>query len=86
MNGERALANITGEIVDATVKLHIAIGPGLLESIYEVVLARDLQRRGFRVERQKSVSFEYDGLQSSDGKDGIKRIANGFERSPPSHV
>jgi iron complex transport system substrate-binding protein len=63
---ERALTDITGEIVDAAVKLHIGLGPGLLESIYEAVLARDLARRGLRVERQKSVSFEYDGLQFND--------------------
>jgi len=37
-----------------------------LESVYEAVLARDLERRGFVVERQKSVSFEFDGLQFKD--------------------
>lgn len=37
---------LTGEIVDAAYKLHTGLGPGLLESIYETVLARDLERRG----------------------------------------
>jgi iron complex transport system substrate-binding protein len=62
----RELDLITGEIVDAAYKLHVGLGPGLLESVYEVVLARDLERRGFRVERQKSVSFDYDGMQFKD--------------------
>ncbi len=45
---EWALDDITGEIVDAAFKPHRNLGPGLLESIYESVLARDLERRGFR--------------------------------------
>jgi iron complex transport system substrate-binding protein len=60
------LDEITGEVVDAAVKLHKALGPGLLESVYELVLTRDLQRRGLQVERQKPISFEYDGLQFED--------------------
>jgi iron complex transport system substrate-binding protein len=61
-----ALDDITGAIVDASVKLHTKLGPGLLESVYEVVLARDLARRGLLVERQKPVSFEYDDLRFED--------------------
>jgi GxxExxY protein len=66
-NAEKSLDEVTGEIVDAAYKLHTGLGPGLLESVYEAVLARDLERRGLRVEKQKSVSFEYDGLRFSDG-------------------
>lgn len=58
----RDLDEITGGVIDAAVKLHQALGPGLLESVYEVILARDLERRGFLVERQKPVRFEYDGM------------------------
>jgi GxxExxY protein len=58
---------ITGEIVDASLKLHRALGPGLLESVYEVLLAKSLQRRGLHVERQKLVSFEYDGIRFDGG-------------------
>lgn len=54
---------ITGVIVDAAYKLHVGLGPGLLESVYEAVLERELQRRGLHVERQKAISFEYDGLR-----------------------
>jgi iron complex transport system substrate-binding protein len=39
----------------------------LLESVYESLLARDLQRRGLVVERQLSVSFEYDGIYFGKG-------------------
>lgn len=66
MSEAKVLDEITGTIVDACVKLHIALGPGLLESIYEVVLTRDLARRGLRIERQKPVSFEYDGMHFED--------------------
>jgi len=67
MDSGRPLDDVTGEIVDAAFKLHTALGPGLLESVYETVLCRDLQRRGLHVERQKPVSFEYDGLRFEDG-------------------
>lgn len=53
---------ITGAVIDAGVRIHTRLGPGLLESVYEIILARDLARRGYRVERQKPVSFEFDGL------------------------
>jgi GxxExxY protein len=61
-----ALDSVTGQIVDAAYRLHTALGPGLLESVYEVVLARDLERRGMKVERQTPLSFEYDGLRFSE--------------------
>ncbi len=54
---------ITAEIVDAAYWLHRGLGPGLLESVYERLLAKDLARRGLRVERQRPVTFEYDGLR-----------------------
>ncbi len=47
-------------------KLHKGLGPGLLESVYEIVLPRELERRNFVVERLKPVSFEFDGLQFDD--------------------
>jgi iron complex transport system substrate-binding protein len=53
---------ITGDILDAAIKLHRRFGPGMLESIYEQLLEAELRKRGHKVERQKSVSFEYDGM------------------------
>lgn len=67
MGAQRDLDGVTGAIVDAAMKLHTALGPGLLESVYETVLARDLERRGLRVERQKPVAFDYDGMRFDDG-------------------
>jgi GxxExxY protein len=61
------LDDITGAIIDEAIKIHKELGPGLLESVYEVVLARALERRGLRVERQKPVRFEYDGMIFEEG-------------------
>ncbi len=61
------LDDITGAIVDASIHIHQELGPGLLESVYEIVLARSLERRGFQVERQKPIRFEYDGLIFEEG-------------------
>ena len=54
---------ITGSIIDSAMRIHTALGPGLFESVYEVVLERDLVRRGFSVERQKVLGFEFEGLR-----------------------
>lgn len=63
----KELDDITGAIVDAAMKIHMELGPGLMESVYEAVLARALERRGFHVERQKTVRFEYDGMMFDEG-------------------
>ena len=57
------LDDITGAIVDASIRLHRELGPGLLESVYETLLARSLEQRGLRVQRQRAVGFSYDGLE-----------------------
>jgi GxxExxY protein len=57
---------ITGEIVDAAYRVHSRLGPGLLEKVYEAILMRSLERRGLRVERQKPISFEFDGIRFDD--------------------
>ena len=59
---ESELAAVTGHVVDAALGVHRGLGPGLLESVYELVLARELARRGLSVRRQQPISFEYDGL------------------------
>jgi GxxExxY protein len=63
----KELDDITGAIVDAAVKIHVELGPGLLESVYEAVLAWALEKQGFRVERQKVIRFEYDGMIFEEG-------------------
>lgn len=54
-------------IVDRAVRLHMALGPGLLETVYEVLLAHELQKAGLRVERQVAVPVEYDGIRFEEG-------------------
>jgi len=50
-------------VVDAAITVHRALGPGLLETVYEIVLAHELSRRGLYVDRQVPVSIEYDGIR-----------------------
>lgn len=61
------LDQVSGMIVDAAYRLHTRIGPGLMENVYEALLARMLAERGLQVERQKAVSFAIDGVYFKDG-------------------
>ncbi len=54
-------------VVDSAVKLHMALGPGLLEHVYEVCLSHELTKRGLRIERQMPISVEYDGIDFEEG-------------------
>ncbi len=54
-------------VVDAAVEVHRKLGPGLLESVYEAILAHELRQRGLRVERQVSVPIEYCGMKFDEG-------------------
>jgi len=54
---------IAREIVDAAYQVHTRLGPGLLESVYEVVLAHELKKRGLRCRRQVAVPIVYDGIK-----------------------
>jgi len=53
---------ISGQIIDAALKIHRAIGPGLLESVYRTFLAHELALRGLRVDRECSIPATYEGL------------------------
>jgi len=53
---------IGSEVVAAAIKIHQDLGPGLLESVYEIVLAKALQRKGLRVARQVAIPLQYDNL------------------------
>ncbi len=61
------LNDLSGEIVDAALTIHREIGPGLLESVYEVVLAHELKSRNLKVSRQVAVPIEYRGLRFDEG-------------------
>ncbi|MEX2093158.1 MAG: GxxExxY protein [Pirellulales bacterium] len=58
---------ISKEIVDAAFKIHTKLGPGLLESVYETILASELKKRGLRVERQVPVPILWDEVQFEEG-------------------
>jgi len=53
-------------VVDAAYHIHTKVGPGLLESAYELILEHELRKRGLRVERQVAVPIVYDDLVVSD--------------------
>jgi GxxExxY protein len=53
--------NLTGRIIGAAIEVHRVVGPGLLESIYEECLARELEMGGLRFERQRPIPIEYKG-------------------------
>jgi GxxExxY protein len=54
-------------IVDSAIHLHQDLGPGLLETVYEVTMAAMLRKRGFAVVRQVPVSIEYEGQKLEEG-------------------
>ena len=53
----------TGEVLDAAIRLHRELGPGLLESVYETLLAAQISRLGYSVVRQHPVDIEFDGMR-----------------------
>ena len=59
--------DLTPEIINAAIKIHRNLGPGLLESAYETCLAHELQQSGMRVERQKPVPLFYDTVKLDCG-------------------
>ena len=54
-------------IVDEAVSIHKVLGPGLLEMVYEAVLARRLKQRELVVERQRAISIEFEGERFDEG-------------------
>jgi len=51
------------QILDAAFLVHTKLGPGLLESVYEVILAYELKKRGLTAERQKAMPIMYDDIR-----------------------
>ncbi len=54
-------------VVEEAIYLHKALGPGLLEAVYEVILARRLAKRGLKVQRQVAVPIEFEGERFEEG-------------------
>ncbi|MCW4460778.1 GxxExxY protein [Sphingomonas sp. BT-65] len=57
------LEAIASDVIDVALKLHRELGPGLLESVYEVLLAGRLTQMGYVALRQQPVDIEFDGLR-----------------------
>jgi len=55
------------KVVDVAVQIHQEVGPGILETVYEVILAHELRCRGLRVDRQAAIPIEYQGLKFDEG-------------------
>jgi len=54
-------------VVDSALTVHRSLGPGLLETVYEVVLAYELEQRGLNVQRQVPIMIHYAGIQFQEG-------------------
>lgn len=64
---EERVEAIASAVVDCGLRVHKALGPGLLESVYEAVLADGLSTRGFHVVRQQPISIEFEGRTLPEG-------------------
>lgn len=64
MKTENEIATI---VLDAAFKIHTSLGPGLLESVYEAILAYELNQRGVAVRRQVPIPIRYEGLNFEEG-------------------
>ena len=61
------LEELASVVIDCGYRLHRELGPGLLESAYEAIMADQLARRGLRIERQTPIPIRYDGLELAEG-------------------
>jgi iron complex transport system substrate-binding protein len=57
------IEEISGDVLDVALRLHRQLGPGLLESVYEAVLAAKLAAMGYDVARQCPIDIEFEGLR-----------------------
>jgi GxxExxY protein len=79
-------------IVDAAIAVHRELGPGLLESVYEIVLAYELRARGLRADRQRPVPIRYKDIQFDQGfcadlivEDKVVVELKSVEKVSPAH-
>jgi GxxExxY protein len=79
-------------VVDAAIAVHRALGPGLLESVYEIVLAHELERRSLHVRRQVPIPIEYAGIRFDEGfradlvvEDKVVIELKSVEKIAPAH-
>ena len=89
---KHTLEEMTALVVDCAYKLHVEVGPGLLESVYEVVLAKLIEERGLQVRRQVAVPISLMGHTFEEGFRADLIVENqllielkSVERSAPVH-
>ncbi|MBE7444093.1 MAG: GxxExxY protein [Planctomycetia bacterium] len=58
---------LSEKIIGLAIKVHSALGPGLLESAYEKAIVFELSRNGYKAEVQKSISINYEGIIIDEG-------------------
>ena len=58
---------IGGVLIETAIQVHRKIGPGLMESVYEAIMAQQLCRKGLEVKRQVAIPIEYDGTRFAEG-------------------
>jgi len=61
---ENEIGNI---VLERAIEIHRELGPGLLETVYEIVLARELEGHGLRVDRQVPIPITYKGIRFDEG-------------------
>src|SRR5512139_1926707 len=61
------LNEVTGKIIELSIKVHQTLGPGMLEGAYEICLMHELVMHGFNVERQKKFPILYAGVRLDAG-------------------
>ena len=59
----RDIDQVSGDVLDVALRLHRDLGPGLLESVYEALLAGRLAKMGYSVSRQQVIDIEFDGVR-----------------------
>ena len=60
------IEELARETIDCGFRIHKELGPGLLESVYETVLAASLSKKGMRVERQRPIPIVFEGITIAD--------------------
>jgi iron complex transport system substrate-binding protein len=89
----RSIEEISAIAVDCAYKLHVEAGPGLLETVYEVVLARMLESQGLRVKRQIPIPIQLMGMKFDEGfradiivEDALLLELKSVEKLAPVHA
>ena len=87
------LESVARMAVDCGIRVHTALGPGLLESVYETIMAANLMRAGLKVERQKPIPIEFEGMMFREGfradlvvEDRLLIEVKSVERLAPIHA